>query len=93
MPGNHMFAKIAMSQTLNCSCASPTARAVPPNIGYLAQQFAVRDADLAVQACTELNVDVFTPLTEMEVPGLGRCPATLVRSPGSAALQDIVQLL
>ena len=93
MQGNHMFGKIALSQPLNYSCGSLTARAVPPNIGYLAQQFVVADADRAVKVCAELNVEVFTPLTEIELPGLGRCAATLVRNPGSGALQEIVQPL
>jgi len=93
MQGNHMFGKIAMSQPLNYSCESMIARAVPPNIGYLAQQFLVKDARQAADACEELGVKFFTPLTELELPGLGRCHCMLVRNPGSGALQEIVQPL
>jgi catechol 2,3-dioxygenase-like lactoylglutathione lyase family enzyme len=91
MQGNHMFGKIAMSQPLNYSCDSLIPRAVPPNIGYLAQQFLVPDAQAAAAACDELGVEFFTPLTELEIPGLGHCHSMLVRNPGSGALQEIVQ--
>jgi len=40
-----------------------------------------------------LGVKFFTPLTELELPGLGRCHCMLVRNPGSGALQEIVQPL
>ncbi len=93
MQGNHMFGKIAMSQPLNYSCGSITARAVPPNIGYLAQQFLVSDVARAAATCEALKAQVFTPLTDLELPGLGRCRSTLVRNPGSGALQEIVQQL
>jgi catechol 2,3-dioxygenase-like lactoylglutathione lyase family enzyme len=93
MQGNHMFGKIAMSQPLNYTCGSMTARAVPPNIGYLAQQFMVSDADKALAACQDLGVEFFTPSTELELPGLGRCRCMVVKNPGSGALQEIVQQL
>ena len=93
LQGNHMFGKIAVSQPLNYSCDSLTSLAVPPNIGYLAQQFVVEDATGAAASCAELHVEVFTPLMELELPGLGRCATMLVRNPGSGALQEIVQLL
>lgn len=93
MQGNHMFGKIAMSQPLNYTCGSLTALAVPPNVGYLAQQFLVTDAVRAAEMCEELDVEVFTPLMEIELPGLGRCKSILVRNPGSGALQEIVEPL
>ena len=47
MQGNHMFGKVVLSQPLNYECESLIERAKPPNIGYLAQAFAVGDLDEA----------------------------------------------
>ncbi|MDJ0926843.1 MAG: VOC family protein [Gammaproteobacteria bacterium] len=93
MQGNHMFGKIAVSQPLNYDCDSLIAAAAPPNIGYLAQQFVVADAAIAAETCARLEVEIFTPLTELELPGLGRCATMLIRNPGSGALQEIAQPL
>ena len=67
--------------------------AVAPNIGYIAQTFAVTDFAAAKAACEAMRVDVYTPPMELELPGFGRASAMIVRNPGSGALQQIVQKL
>jgi catechol 2,3-dioxygenase-like lactoylglutathione lyase family enzyme len=93
MQGNHMFGKIALSQPLNYPCVDLVHNAVPPNIGYLAQTFVVKDLTAAKAASDALKADVYSPPMELTVPGLGRVAAALVRNPGSGALQQIVQPL
>ena len=53
----------------------------------------VADIARVVATCEKLGVEVFTPVTELELPGLGRCATMLVRNPGSGALQEIAQPL
>lgn len=92
MQGNHMFGKIAMSQPLNYPVPDMTPVAVAPNIGYLAQAFAVPDLGAAEAACAGLGVEVYSPRMTLDVPGLGRTTVTTVRNPGSGALQQLVQV-
>jgi catechol 2,3-dioxygenase-like lactoylglutathione lyase family enzyme len=90
--GNHMFGKIALSQPLNYPCIDLTPAAVAPNIGYISQVFVVKDIAAAKAACEALRCEVYAPLMEIDMPGLGGCACYTVRNPGSGALQQIVQL-
>jgi catechol 2,3-dioxygenase-like lactoylglutathione lyase family enzyme len=92
LQGNHMFGKIALSQPLNYPCLDLVPAAVAPNIGYIAQVFVVKDIAEAKAACEDLRCEVYTPLMELTMPGVGRCTCYTVRNPGSGALQQIVQL-
>jgi catechol 2,3-dioxygenase-like lactoylglutathione lyase family enzyme len=93
MQGNHMFGKIALSQPLNYPCVDLVPAAVAPNIGYIAQTFVVADLGGAMSACDALKVETYVPPMELEMPGLGRVAAAIVRNPGSGALQQLVQRL
>ncbi|MDX2142203.1 MAG: VOC family protein [Rhodospirillaceae bacterium] len=90
--GNHMFGKIALSQPLNYPCVDLVPQAVAPNIGYIAQVYVVKNITEAKADCDALRCEVYAPLMEAEIPGLGRCLAFTVRNPGSGALQQIVQV-
>ena len=89
MQGNHMFGKVVLAEPLNYTCASLTERAVPPNIGYIAQSFQVDDLDAAAWQCAECGADVYSAMEETLVPGFGTCASMIVRNPGSGALQQL----
>jgi catechol 2,3-dioxygenase-like lactoylglutathione lyase family enzyme len=89
--GNHEYGKIALSSPLNYDVDSLVQYQVPPNIGYLAQSFQVGDIDAATEACATLDAEVFCPVVEIELPGRGRCRATIVRNPGSGSLMEIFE--
>ena len=91
--GDHEYGKIALSCPKNYELPSMVERAVPPNIGYIAQSFAVNDLNRAEAGCTELGVEVFSSAQEITLPGRGPCRAMVVRNPGSGALQEIFQQL
>lgn len=91
LQGNHMFGKIALCQPLNYPCVDLVPQAVAPGIGYLAQGFMVRDLSEAAQACGALKCEIYAPIQEMTVPGLGGCKVLSVRNPGSGALQILAQ--
>lgn len=91
--GGHEYGKIALAAPLNYAVPSLVADAVAPNIGYLAQSFQVADAEATAAAAAGLGAEVFTALQDIELPGRGRCRATLVRNPGSGALQELFQPL
>ncbi|RMF95629.1 MAG: VOC family protein [Gammaproteobacteria bacterium] len=93
MQGGHPFGKLALTQPLNYACEDLVPRAVPPNIGYVAQQFLVADLQQAAAVARALAAPVYTPAVELDLPGLGRCAAMLLRNPGSGALQELVQAL
>ncbi len=93
MQGNHMFGKVALIYPINYPCMDLVPQAVAPNIGYIAQTFVVKDLSAAKTASDSLKAEVFSSPTELEVPGLGRVAAMIVRNPGSGALQQIVQPL
>ena len=92
MQGNHMFGKVVLSQPLNYECESLTGRARPPNIGYLAQAFAVADLAATAAKCRSLRVEVVSGPQEAPWPGAGSVPAMLVRNPGSGALQVLLEV-
>jgi catechol 2,3-dioxygenase-like lactoylglutathione lyase family enzyme len=89
--GDHEYGKIALSSPLNYEVDSLTQDQMPPNIGYLAQSFQVADVDFAVRACAALDVELFCPVVETDLPGRGRCRTTIVHNPGSGALMEIFQ--
>ena len=91
MQGSHMFGKVVLAQPLNYECDSLIERARPPNIGYLAQAFAVEDLASAQQKCKALKVEVVSEPQETPWPGAGAVPAMLVRTPGSGALQVLLE--
>lgn len=91
MQGNHMFGKVVLSQPLNYECESLIERARPPNIGYLAQVFAVSDLDEAAGKCNALKAEVVSRPQATPWPGAGSVSAMLVRNPGSGALQVLME--
>ena len=91
--GDHEYGKIALAMPLNYEVPDLMPNAVPPNIGYLAQSFQVADLDETAKACAKVGAEVFTPATEIDLPGRGRCAAMIVRNPGSGALQELFQPL
>jgi len=89
--GSHQYGKIALSSPINYEIDTLIADAVPPNIGYLAQSFQVRDLNSSADAIAAVGAPVFSGPTEIDLPGRGRCRAMIVRNPGSGALQEIFQ--
>lgn len=89
--GDHEYGKIALATPLNYEVPSLVPDARPPNIGYLAQSFQVDDLDAAAAGSAETGADIFTPPTEIDLPGRGRCLSMLVRNPGSGALQELFE--
>ncbi|MSO98738.1 MAG: hypothetical protein EXR11_11050 [Rhodospirillaceae bacterium] len=90
--GNHMFGKTALSQPLNYPCVDLVHAAVAPNIGYIAQVFVVKNMAETKAACDAMRCEVYTPLMDIDMPGVGRCQSLIVRNPGSGALQQIIQI-
>lgn len=93
MIGDHPFGKIALIQPLNHRFTDLAIRAAPPAIGYLAQAFVVADAERAAAAAAGCGADQFSPVVEIDVPGLGASRACIVRSPGSGALIELIELI
>lgn len=87
--GDHEYGKIALATPLNYEVPNLVPAAVPPNIGYLAQSFQVTDLDETAAACAAVGAEVFTPPTEIDLPGRGRCRSMIVRNPGSGVLQEL----
>ena len=92
MQGNHMFGKLALSQPLNYEghCVDLRARAHAPNIGYLAQIFEVTDFEQTRAACASLKCEVLVGLLRTDIPGMSRRAVSVVRNPGSGALQWLI---
>lgn len=91
--GAHEYGKIALATPMNYEVPNLVPDAVPPNIGYLAQSFQVDDLDETAKACTAVGAEAFSGPMEIDLPGRGRCRATVVRNPGSGALQELYQVL
>jgi catechol 2,3-dioxygenase-like lactoylglutathione lyase family enzyme len=93
MQGSHMFGKIAVSEPLNyldqCVDLQPAAHA--PNIGYLAQIFAVKDLGAALGAASLLGSEAVATRRRMDLPDHGLREQAMVRNPGSGALMWLVQ--
>ena len=90
MSGNHMFGKVAVSNPVNYDVPSLVDKAMPPSIGYFGQSFVVNDLNQTIDKATEIGVSVFSPPTEIRVPGLGDRQAVVMRCPGSSALIELV---
>jgi catechol 2,3-dioxygenase-like lactoylglutathione lyase family enzyme len=91
--GDHEYGKIALAEPLNYKVPDLVPAAVAPNVGYIAQSFLVADLSVTERACGSLAAEIFTPATEIDLPGRGRCRAMLVRNPGSGALQELFEPL
>jgi len=91
--GDHEYGKIALAEPLNYEIPDLVPDAVAPNIGYLAQSFEVPDLDAVAAASADIGAEVYAPVSEMDLPGRGRCKAMIVRNPGSGALQELYQSL
>jgi hypothetical protein len=89
--GSHEYGKIALAAPMNYEAKSIVANAVPPNIGYLMQSFAVPDLDRAARDCAEVGAETFTAPVELDQPGRGVCRSMIVRNPGSGALQELFE--
>jgi len=90
--GDHEYGKIALATPINYEVPNLVPDAVPPNIGYLAQSFQVRDMDESASACAAVGAEEFSAPMEIELPGRGKCVSMLVRNPGSGALQELFQV-
>ena len=89
--GNHMFGKIALVYPVNYDCDDMIPDAVAPNIGYLAQSFSVSDVGLAKKYCLDMGAEIYSDVSEIDLPGRGLCRAFMVRNPGGGALMEIFQ--
>lgn len=89
--GDHEYGKIALATPLNHELPNLVPDAVPPNIGYLAQSFEVADLDRTAKEAAALGAEVYSGPADIELPGRGRCRATIVRNPGSGVLQELFQ--
>lgn len=92
LQGNHMFGKVALSEPVNYECIDLTNNALPPHVGYFAQQFIVKDLAKALSASKALDCEIYSEAMEISVLGLGRAQSFIVRNPASGGLQEIVQL-
>ena len=92
LQGAHLFGKIALAQPLNYSCTDLSQVAMPPNVGYIAQQFFVDDLGAALDACVDLNCQIYTGPVKTELPGIGQGHSFVVRHPASQGLQEIIEL-
>jgi catechol 2,3-dioxygenase-like lactoylglutathione lyase family enzyme len=90
--GNHMFGKVALCQPLNYPALDLVPNAVAPNIGYIAQSFVVKDLNAAKAAADDLRCEVYTAPLEINIPGFGQTRTTIVRNPGSGALQQLIEV-
>jgi catechol 2,3-dioxygenase-like lactoylglutathione lyase family enzyme len=89
--GAHQFGKVALSHPENYTAPDKVHLAVPPNIGYLAQSFRVPSILRARDACMAVGAEMFSPMMEIEIPGLGLVAAMIVRNPGSGALMHLYE--
>jgi catechol 2,3-dioxygenase-like lactoylglutathione lyase family enzyme len=87
--GDDLFGKVALMQPLNYDVPELAARAVAPNIGYLAMSFECADLADAERACRDAGVVTYSEREPLEIPGLGTREALLVRTPGSDALVQL----
>ncbi len=93
LQGNHVFGKVAINHPLNFECANLVPRAVAPNIGYIAQSFRVPSLADSLTEARALSSEIYSEPVEIDLPALGRASAALVRSPGSGALHELIQIL
>jgi len=89
--GDHPFGKIALSHPLNYQAPNKGETQVPPNIGYLAQSFAVPDLTVALSTCDDIGAVRFSDPCEVLIPGVGARQGAVVRNPGSGALMELIE--
>lgn len=82
----HPLGKVVLSNPLNYSLPNLVSRAEAPNIGYLAMSFEVSELDAGIASAT-----VYSRPSVIDIPGLGRRMACVVRCPGSGALIELVE--
>jgi catechol 2,3-dioxygenase-like lactoylglutathione lyase family enzyme len=87
--GDDLFGKIALQQPLNYEVPELAARAVAPNIGYLAMSFECADLAATERACREAGVEIYSERAPLDIPGVGTREALLVLTPGSDALVQL----
>ena len=92
LQGNHMFGKVALAEPVNYECIDLSEIALPPNVGYIAQQFMVDDLGMALNACRELNCIEYSEVGEITLTGVGAGRGFMVRHPASGGLQEIIEL-
>ncbi|MBL8643360.1 MAG: VOC family protein [Rhodospirillaceae bacterium] len=92
MAGDHQFGKVALSYPLNYAVPDKVPLAVPPNIGYLAQGFAVASLARAEGAARAVGAEIFSPPLAIDIPGVGAASAMIVRNPGSGALIQLFEV-
>lgn len=83
--------KIALSFPRNYTVPNRVPHAVAPNIGYIAQCFLLPDLDAALETCTKLGAEIFSPRVVAPFPVLGEKRAAIVRNPGSGALMQLIE--
>jgi catechol 2,3-dioxygenase-like lactoylglutathione lyase family enzyme len=91
LKGDHLFGKVVITQPLNYEPPDFVPVAVAPNIGYLAMSFNVPDLVAAEAACQRTGAQTYSPVTEINLPGIGLRQAMMVRTPGSGALTQLVE--
>ena len=89
--GAHQFGKVALSFPINYAVPEKVALAVPPNIGYLAQGFAVPSLDVALKTAAKVGAETFSGPEDLNVPGIGAIRAAIVRNPGSGSLMQLFE--
>ena len=91
MAGNHEFGIVAMASPEIYTVADKVPLAVAPNIGYLAQCFAVPSLAQALETCALVGAHGFSAPVEIDLPGVGPVSAAIVRNPGSGALMQLFE--
>lgn len=91
LAGAHQLGKVVLSHPLNYSVPDRTPLAAAPNIGYIAQGFAVPSLAKALDTCGRVGAEVVSGPVALDYPGIGRVSAALVRNPGSGALMQLFE--
>jgi hypothetical protein len=92
MIGGDMFGKVALIAPENRTYVDLAAHTFPPAVGYLAQCFLVPDLDAARAAASRVGAAEFSaPVALARVPGGGAARGSIVRSPGSGALIQLLE--
>lgn len=82
----HPLGKVVLSNPLNYSLPDLVPLAEAPNIGYLAMSFELSELEAGIASAA-----VYSEPSVIDIPGLGRRTACVVRCPGSGALIELVE--